>query len=154
MLTKILNENDCAGCRLCCGFFKSEIWEVPVIDDDLARLIDEKYIPGAEYDFIGSGRVFKAGYDQNGICFCPALGENGCVLEGDKPFDCKIWPFRVMKLGGFNVIALSPLCKKVNEKPLSELVRFVDEELTEKIKARFPARIKDYVKGYVILKVL
>ena len=133
-----MSAGDCADCRLCCNFYEHEMWEAPIIGKEIC-------------------------YDERGLYFCPELGESGgassagCKLGVDKPFDCKIYPFRVMKLGAFTVIALSPLCKKVNEKPLSEIVDFVDSELAEKIKARvekYPAQVKDYVNGYVILKVL
>jgi hypothetical protein len=132
MLEKILTENDCAECKLCCNFYEHEMWEAPIINEEIC-------------------------YDDRGLYFCPALGEDGCKLGDGKPFDCSIYPFRVMKLGEFIVIALSPLCKKVNEKPLSELAAFVEAELTEKVKARVlkhPAQVKNYVDGYVILKIL
>lgn len=151
MLEKILSANDCAACKLCCGFFESEIWEVPVIDDEVAGLIE------ADYDYSCGERVFKASYDEKGLCLCPALEKTGCKLDGNKPFDCKIWPFRAMKLGEFTVVTVSPLCKKVSEKPLSMLSKFVIEELAEKIKARvekYPAQVKDYVDNYPILAVL
>jgi hypothetical protein len=133
MLNRILTETDCAGCKLCCNFYEHEIWEAPIVAHEIY-------------------------YDEEGLYFCPELGENGCKLGDEKPFDCKLWPFRVMKLGEFTVIALSPLCKKVNDKPLSELAEFVNSQLADKIKARvleFPAQsVKDYVKDYVILKIL
>jgi len=154
MLQKILTEQDCAECKLCCGFFKSEIWEVPVIDDNLTRLLGAKY----NYEFDKkNNRIFKITYDEKGLCKCPVLGENGCKLGNRRPFDCKIWPFRVMKLGEFTVIALSPLCKKINQKPLSEITEFVNGEFLEIIKARVsidPALVKDYVDGYVTIKII
>jgi hypothetical protein len=153
MLNRILTEADCAECRLCCGFYESEIWEVPAIDDELAALISGQYT----FDFVGSQRIFKVNYNERGLCFCPALGANGCKLGVGKPFDCKVWPFRAMRLGGNIVITLSPLCKKLNAKPLSELVEFVNSDLAVKIKARaekFPEQVKEYVKDYPILKIL
>ena len=153
MLEKILSKNDCAECKLCCGFFESEIWEVPIIDDDLFKITNEKY----EFDLSGGNRIFKISYNEKGLCLCPALGENGCSLGDEKPFDCKIWPFRAMKLGEFTVIGVSPLCKKINEKPLSELREFVINELSAEIKTRgekYSAQIKEYVYDYPILMVL
>jgi len=141
MLNGILTEADCADCRLCCRFFESEIWEAPVIDNDVAKLFN----------------FGKISYNEKGLYVCLALGENGCKLGEQKPFDCKLWPFRAMKLGEFIVITVSPLCKKINEKPLFELMEFVSTELVEKIKARvekYPAQVKDYVKDYPILRVL
>ncbi|MCL2109823.1 MAG: hypothetical protein FWH20_10820 [Oscillospiraceae bacterium] len=137
MLEKILTENDCADCKLCCGFFESEIWEVPV---------DR-----------GGEPLYDISYNEKGLYICPELSNTGCKLGADKPFDCKIWPFRVMKLGEFTAIALSPLCKKVNNLPLSRLTQFVNEHLADKVNARIakePAHLKDYVFGYTILKIL
>ncbi|MCL2018660.1 MAG: hypothetical protein FWG70_02780 [Oscillospiraceae bacterium] len=153
MLDRLLSENDCAECKLCCNFYEGEFWEVPVIDDDLAQLISGKY----DFNLIGDNRVFKLNRDEKGLYFCPALDKNGCKLGDDRPFDCKLWPFRAMKLGEFIVITVSPLCKKVGEKTLCELSEFVGSQLTDKIKARvlkYPAHIKDYVHSYPILKVL
>ncbi|MCL2637017.1 MAG: hypothetical protein FWD48_01475 [Oscillospiraceae bacterium] len=150
MLNRILTEADCAECRLCCGFYESEIWEVPIIGDELAALISGQYA----FDIVNNQRVFKINYDEKGLHLCPALGKNGCRLGMSRPFDCKLWPFRAMKLGELIVITVSPLCKTVNELPLSELVEFVNLELMDKIKARvakYPAQVKDYVKGYPIL---
>jgi len=128
MLNRILSTADCAECKLCCNFYEHELWEAPITGEEVS-------------------------YDERGLYFCPELGEKGCKLVSERPFDCQIYPFRVMKLGEFTVIALSPLCKKVNEKPLSELVEFVESELFEKVKSHH-AQIKDYDKSYVILKVL
>ncbi|MDR2532737.1 MAG: hypothetical protein LBC82_07845 [Oscillospiraceae bacterium] len=144
MLNRILTEADCAQCRLCCSFFESEIWEMPTIDEDFTELYKD-------YNF---GEIC---FDENGLYRCPALGEAGCKLGSNRPFDCKLWPFRAMKLGEFTVVTVSPLCKKVSEKPLAELSQFVNFELADKIKARvlkYPAQIKDYIKDYPILKVL
>jgi hypothetical protein len=137
MLNRILTEADCARCKLCCNFYENELWEAPIIGDEVC-------------------------YDENGLYFCPELGESGCKLGRNKPFDCEIYPFRVMKLADYIVIALSPLCKKVNNMPLSELTAlFADDHtgspLLAKIKAqveKHPAQIKDYIKDYTILKVL
>lgn len=132
MLNRILTEKDCAECKLCCAFYEHEIWEAPILTE-------------------------KISYNERGLYVCPALGENGCTLGGEKPFECEIYPFRVMKLGEHAVVALSPLCRKVNEMPLSELISFVESELADIIKARVssPAQeIKDYVTGHPILAVL
>jgi hypothetical protein len=129
MLNRILSATDCAECKLCCNFYENELWEAPILAENIS-------------------------YDERGLYFCPELGEKGCKLgENEKPFDCRIYPFRVMKLGEFTVIALSPLCKKVNEKPLSELVSFADSELAPKVRG-YSGQIKNYDKSYVIIKVL
>jgi hypothetical protein len=153
MLNRILSEKDCAECRLCCSFYESEIWEVPLIDDELAALISGQYA----FDTADNQRVFKVQYNRQGLCFCPALGANGCKLGVGKPFDCKAWPFRALKLGEHIVLTLSPLCKKLNAKPLSELMEFVNSDFSEKIKLRvqkYPEQVKEYVKDYPILKII
>ena len=131
MLNRVLTKADCAECKLCCGFYEDEIWEAPI--------------------------TRNLSYNEKGLYLCPELGEDGCMLGEEKPFVCKLWPFRVMRLGGFTVLALSPLCKKVNDKPLSELLAFVEEELAELAQNGMksePEHIKEYKDGYTILKIL
>ena len=42
--------------------------------------------------------------------------DKGCTLSyEDKPFDCKIWPLRIMKKDDEYVIALTPTCPSIGK---------------------------------------
>ncbi len=157
MLKNILTGNECAACRICCVFDKYDLWETPVISRQLKETIQEKY-PQQQFIKKDEGYLLRMSEDENGLYYCPMLDkEKGCVLADGKPFDCSIWPYRIMSLGGRRVISIASVCPSLYDKPLSELVNeLVKNGLAEKIlgyAAKNPGIIKEYQKGYPVLFV-
>lgn len=159
MLKKILSSDTCAQCRICCIFDKYDVWETPVISNELREKISEKF-PGMRFASKGDAFIFNMEecWDEEKELFtCPALDpQKGCTLGDLKPFDCKIWPYRIMELGGRQVISIASICPEMFSKPLSELTKALDEGLAEKIFAeaeKNPDMVKPYEQGYPILKV-
>lgn len=158
MLKNILKADDCAKCRICCVFDKYDIWETPVLDDELKKTVSERF-PEVSFVRKGSGWIFRMDEAEDGLYYCPMLDpKSGCKLGDGKPFDCRIWPYRVMELGGRRVISIASICPTMYAKPLSELCGELEKDcLAEKI-ADFansrPDIVKPYEKGYPILKVL
>lgn len=159
MLKRMLSESVCAKCRICCIFDKYDVWETPVIDRDLREKISEKF-PGLK--FVSKGNAFIFNMEENwneneGLFYCPALdSEKGCTLGDMKPFDCKIWPYRIMRLGDSQVISIASICQEMYSRPLSELTEALEEGLAERIfeqAEKYPEMIKPYEQGYPILKV-
>jgi hypothetical protein len=125
---KILTAEQCAECKGCCWFDEDE-WEAP---EPLDSRPDSRSV-------------------------CVHLTESGCALGRSKPLECSLYPFRVMQLGEYRVIALARYCKAVTDLPLSRLMEFVEElepelELPKLLKAGL--RIPNYDKDYVILRVI
>ena len=91
------------------------------------------------------------------IIYCPVASDHGCVLGDKRPFDCKIWPFRVNKLNDMYVITLSPVCPAVKKLPLETLCEFVKaDDFADMLfnhAAEFPESVKPYEDGYPILAV-
>lgn len=79
----------------------------------------------------------------------------GCVLsDEDKPFDCKIWPLRIMKKGSETVIALTPTCPAINSVGVSAMKALVEDGLGNvifKYASKNPFIIKDYRDGFPVL---
>ncbi|MGN0603522.1 MAG: YkgJ family cysteine cluster protein [Oscillospiraceae bacterium] len=155
MLKNILSKESCAQCQLCCIFDKYDIWETPVVSDELYEKIKNEY---PETEFIEKnegGRILKCIPDGE-LFNCPMLDKSsGCRLGDEKPFDCRIWPYRIMEFGGKRVITIASICPEMYKKPLSELVAELEENgLAEKIwneANRHPEIVKPYQKGYPIL---
>ena len=156
MLGKILSHDSCAQCRLCCTFVESDKWEIPVFagkdETETARSIAKvRNIPGTE------SCVFDMKFNGDEIVCCPAASDHGCILGDDRPFDCKIWPFRVNDLNGTHVLTLSPVCSAVKKLPLETLCEFAGEngfaETLFRHAAEFPETVKPYEYGYPILAV-
>ena len=90
---------------------------------------------------------------------CSFLDPNrGCILKPeDKPFDCSIWPLRIMDKDGELVIALTPTCPAIGATPRPELIELVKNGLGEKIfeyAKTHPYIIKEYKEGFPKLKSL
>ncbi len=157
MLSKILTPEQCAKCRICCGFVDSDRWEIPLLAGEQERGSAGKL--GAAVEAIPGTKscVFSMDFHGEDVVYCPAAGENGCVLGGERPFDCRVWPFRVMNLNGTNVITLSPVCPEVMKLPLSDLVDFVNSDGFADTLFRhagyYPESVKKYISGYPILAV-
>ncbi len=154
MLKKILSGKSCAECRLCCIFDSYDIWETPVFNEEIMNRI-KQLRPGTEFVTKDGGYIFKAdniGADQ--LFSCPALTETGCILGDDKPFDCRIWPYRIMEVGGRRAITIASICDELYNRPLSQLVGFLKEGLAEAIFSyadAHPEIVKPYYEGYPVL---
>lgn len=154
MLKKILDGKVCAECRLCCVFDRYDVWETPVFTEEIRDKITEKR-PGTKFVSKDGGYIFRVEeFDSDGLFSCPALTENGCFLGGDKPFDCRIWPYRIMELEGRRAITISSLCEELYNRPLSQLVEFLKDGLADRIFAyanEHPEIVKPYYDGYPVL---
>jgi len=154
MLKKILESKTCADCKLCCIFDHYDIWETPVFDEK--TMIKLKSLKNADFIKKDGGYISKAEkFDSEGLFTCPALDpESGCILGDEKPFDCRIWPYRIMKIGDKRVISIASICSAMYNKPLSELVGFLKEGLADTIfryADEHPEIIKPYDTSYPVL---
>ena len=178
MLGAILKKEACAECRFCCAFRKTSLWEVPVftrenteaikknqnLDSSVLVPLDKRLFGNTETDIADYLSDYSV-YDLTD-CYqtddpeeevpCPYLGRNGCVLSAEeKPWDCKIWPLRVMRTeGGEVVIALTPTCPEINKINLNDVKKFVNENLRDELLSyakSHPYLIKEYREDFPIL---
>lgn len=154
MLKKILDNRTCAECKLCCIFDRYDIWETPVFDEHAKNKLESL----ADVEFVqkDGGYIFKAEkFDDEGLFTCPALdSEKGCMLGDEKPFDCRIWPYRIMQIGDKRAITIARICDAMYNKPLSELVGFLKKGLADTIfryADSHPEIVKPYDNSYPVL---
>ncbi len=163
MLSKILSKNSCAACKFCCSFRRQSLWETPLFPPEVV----EKLSRNNEYGVVGEFREVQNAYRlvlENNYCTddpeeevpCTFLDpQKGCILKGeDKPFDCSIWPLRIMNKDGELVIALTPTCPSIGATPQPELIELVKNGLGEKIfeyAKTHPYIIKEYREGFPII---
>ena len=154
MITEILSRQTCADCRLCCIFDRYEIWETPVFTPE-TRDLTLKHAPDAKFAKSGEDYVLDVGRITDGELYsCPALTDTGCALGDDKPFDCRIWPFRIMDFEGERVIAVSRLCTQVHDKPREELAEFLKKGLGRKMLSyadQHPRTVKHHYENYTVI---
>lgn len=160
MLKNILSGSSCAKCRICCVFDKYDLWETPVVNEEVYNKVREK-LPEVKFITKGENRLFRMEPEEvNGeeLYYCPVLDKNtGCRLGDEKPFDCRIWPYRIMELGGRLVISIASICPEMYKKPLNLLVEELERNgLGDAIFAeaeKNPGIVKPYQEGYPILMV-
>lgn len=150
MLKEILSPSSCEKCRLCCGFDRDDIWEIPVFSSgQRERLRSSRpelaLVPHGKNSFVPDMR-----FGEDGLAYCPALSEHGCTLGDEKPFDCKIWPFRALEKDGKTVLALSPVCEtvaKVSEEKIAGLAEKLVPAVRDEIREN-PDIVKPFIEGY------
>ena len=166
MLGEILKKEDCASCRFCCSFRRCSLWETPVFtEENIEAIRNNNKLDSAVLNIFSSKDNQYATYDLSDKyktndseeeAPCPFLGENGCKLNAEeKPWDCKIWPLRVMKKAdGKLVIALTPTCPSVNKLDIENIKSFVQNKLADDLfeyAVNHPLLIKEYKEGFEIL---
>ena len=158
MLSSILSKQSCASCKFCCSFRRQSLWETPLFPPEVV----EKLSHPNEYGVVGEfrdGQIVLGGYrtdDTEEEVPCTFLNPHkGCILKAeDKPFDCSIWPLRIMNKGGKLVIALTPTCPAIGAVPSKTLVELVHSGLGEKIfeyVQTHPYIVKEYKDGFPII---
>lgn len=152
MLKGVLDKSTCAKCKFCCGFDKEDSWEIPVINEALA---DELRNKGIKIDNVNGCYKYNLEFEGNEIKYCPFLDEKtGCTLDNEnKPFDCKIWPLRVMKKGNKKVLAIAKTCPAFSVTK-ADLLRLISERLLEEIKehiSKNPYVINELKEDYEVL---
>ena len=158
MLSTILSKQSCAACKFCCSFRRQSLWETPLFPLEVV----EKLSKPNEYVVVGEfrdGQIVLGGYKTAAPeeeVPCTFLDpQKGCILKPeDKPFDCSIWPLRIMNKDGKLVIALTPTCPSVGAVPSQTLVNLVKNGLGDKIfeyAKTHPEIIKNYREGFPII---
>lgn len=155
MIGKLLSREECAKCRLCCCFDSYDLWETPIIEKSTHDRILDDFRPDQEFLDLEDHYLLKMQKEPDrDLYYCSLLDhDKGCIMGTEKPFDCRIWPFRVMDLNGTRVIALSTVCPVVQTRPLCE-IQAVAKELAPQIFAyadRAPFAVKKYISGYPIM---
>ena len=161
MLSSVLKKETCAQCRFCCSFRRTSLWETELFPMEFV----EKYQGRARFD-IREIRGMRCGQlhlidqyqteDPDEEVPCTFLnGQAGCTLsEEEKPFDCRIWPLRVMETNGHLAVTLELTCPAINQVGQDRMRELVKGGLGEKIYAyahTHPFIVKELTEGFAVL---
>ena len=164
MLSKILSKNTCAACKFCCSFRRQSLWETPLFPPEIAEKLSRENEYGVVGEFCEVQNAYRLVLENNYRTDnpeeevpCTFLDtQKGCILKGeDKPFDCSIWPLRIMNKGGKLVITLTPTCSAIGATPSQALVELVQNGLGEKIfeyAKTHPYIVKEYKDGFPVIQ--
>lgn len=174
MLSEVLSKDTCAACRFCCSFRRCSLWETPVFSPEAYDKLSKENEYGVIPEFVplnhGAGSHVN---EFDGSCQIQLLHkyqtedsqeeapcdfldpDRGCILsDEDKPFDCKIWPLRIMQKGEHLVIALTPTCPAIGREPSEKMRELVLGGLGRTIyeyALAHPSVIKEYREGFPVI---
>jgi hypothetical protein len=160
MLGKVLKKETCAECRFCCSFRRCSLWETPLFPMETVEKLENKKFVRQTFNGATCGQMdlnykYKTD-DPQEEASCEFLDPlRGCALSADdKPFDCKIWPLRIMREDGRLVIGLTPTCPAINEVGEQTMRELVQSGLGITIRdyaLAHPFIVKDYKDGFPVL---
>ncbi len=158
MMDKLLLPEDCAKCEFCCSFRRQSLNLTPYFAKETIEEIQRLY-PFAQFKTLPNGAVtidIDDKYmtdDSEEEALCP-FNRQGCILPDNlKPFDCKLWPFRLMKSERGPVIALVPTCPKIRRDD-EEKLREVADSLAKEAKeyaGTHPEIMIEYRDDYTVI---
>lgn len=154
MLKEIFSPAVCAECKLCCNFHRESAWESPFLPEELAHRMKEQGIEVQKREQGGWSFVYH--FSGSEARNCPKLNVlSGCQLsENDKPFECKIWPLRIMKKENRLTIGKYRNCPGIQGEAGRKLDQFVKEKLLNTLLdfiKKNPDAIRPFSPEYIIL---
>ena len=134
----LVTEADCARCRFCCACRRESLWENVAIDDALYDRILKAWPNAPLHEARANGRathMITFSYrtedpEEEALCF---FNREGCVLGDNKPFECAMWPLRVMNRNGKAVIACCMGCPVCAEMGLEKITQYVEKNRLDQI---------------------
>ena len=161
MLKKILSQDICGKCRICCSFVEGDVFEAPVFENSAMEYI-KSIKPDVEFDeiYLDNEKKYRARYEfenSSQIKLCPALNEStGCMLsECNKPYECKLWPVRIFEGDDGIDVGISTMCSYLCKDDCSEVKKILAEGLEERILSdidRYHLKPQKDNTGYKILR--
>lgn len=152
MLENILCSKDCAACQICCKFEPDELIDAPTFSkEEMLKAIAKK----DGIVFIKRGNVYQIVLEPwRKKYICPLLTHVGCMLNNERPFDCKLWPFYVMKKDEKYVVTITEDCPIVRKKSRETINSCIDNAFLDqcrRIISKYPEMITDYNRNMKIL---
>ncbi len=160
MLTDCFSPTQCAQCKLCCNFRRCSAWESPALDSEQIFLMQEMCIP-LEKRADGTTSFFLnfSSDSQNEVANCPMLDtHSGCMLPREqRPFECRIWPVRIMKKHSSLVIGIYANCPALLNGGFEKLKDFTLDKLLPDLldyAQRHPQAVREFDSAYRIIHSL
>ncbi len=153
MLEDILSSQDCALCQICCKFEEDELIDAPTF---------------TRGEMENANRIYRASFVQRGNIYqvklvpwknkyiCPFLTDKGCILGNGRPFDCKSWPFYLMRRNNQYVLTLTSDCPIVWKKYLGKEEFHIDDNLLDACKyiiQNYPEMITEYNRNMRVVYI-
>jgi Fe-S-cluster containining protein len=111
MTGKLIPSEICLACQGCCRFAEQDsVWAPAVLDEDISRLMSAGIPPS----LINKNRRVRTVPDLSGAsayaCVFLDARDNHCSVYQLRPFECRLYPFLLMRTGDRLVLGYDPHC--------------------------------------------
>lgn len=167
-LKQFIPQNFCLSCDGCCRYAeKNTAWAPLFVFEEIAGLVTGDIVPPSLFAHKDihrgeAARVDLARAGEQFICPCFDLGNNQCKIYAYRPFDCRLYPFLLLRSEGKVYLAADEKCpfiKKTGksaeaEKYIAYLAGFLSSaQFLKWVKAN-PEIVQEYPGDYRIIAAL
>lgn len=157
MLTHLFTPDQCARCKLCCNFHRSTAWETPSLEPQTAERLSAAGVPLRRRE--DGSRTFGLHFcseDPAETADCPMLDPSaGCTMpREERPFECRIWPLRLMKGAHGLSLGLYVGCPALTDDVRAKLTAEATGSLLPALRAyaeQHPASVRPEDPAYTII---
>ena len=120
-IRQFVPQSRCLNCKMCCRFTDSNSpWQPVVLKDEVNDVLQDSLYHDA---LLPSGRIKTAAYNQGFLCLFFDLKNNRCRIYGDRPFECRLYPFLINKQSNRIYLSVDSNCPFIAEKLTSDEFR-------------------------------
>ena len=153
IFSEIFNKNICKECKMCCKFGEDDLWDLPQFTCDEKNRLSLKH-PNVKYKLYNNMYI-PITIVRSHHHVCPFLDETtGCIIQNEKPIDCALWPFYIMKIGEDLVLAQDLNCPAIENCTIEQIYKCLSKVFLDilDIYMANPEYIKEYKTDFRIWK--
>ena len=146
--------NECCNCKQCCNFTVEDLWDLPKFTEEDMKIISIKYnnivMQKQNTTYVPKIIVHSSEYK-----YCPFLVDDiGCILNENKPIDCALWPFYIMRQGNQLMLVQDLSCHVLRDITKKQVYENLRDKLSMIIKIYLlnPDYIQPYNNKFKIWK--
>lgn len=140
-IKQILSNEQCLVCQGCCRFREQKsVWSVRLTTDESQRLAQQEIVAQQTAD----DELFLKTAEHEDLFFCTLfdLTKQKCRVYNERPFECRLYPFLIVKKDKDIYLGVHSLCP------------FVEDHRESPFFKKHIEYLKEYISDAEVLKVL
>jgi Fe-S-cluster containining protein len=131
----------CLACDGCCRYAEHDsVWAPVFLFEEIVALTEKNVVPSCLFTHPGNkaGQAARINLvDKKGqwVCPCLSLSDNKCKIYGQRPLDCRLYPFLLLRKEGQAFLAIDEKCPYVKKNGDSAVFRDLAAGLASALKS-------------------
>jgi len=157
-LNKFIPQEVCLNCEICCRFSSLDSqWSPSIGRSELENIIKLNIIPPAlliSSNNKGPVRIALTAYKNYFVCPCFDVQNNKCKIYPHRPFECRLYPFLLLKVNKKFYLAYDTKCIYTkNISMLKEYIKYLKIKFNEQKTLNFLKKNIELFSGYPLAEV-